>query len=84
MDQRQTSVKRSTTEAKIESLAFGPYQRGLPTLSLWDRPLGGPMVPRMHEDNQAPDLVARKAEKTDYQASNISPRPCPHLTGITL
>ena len=68
ISKRQTSVSRSTTEAEIVSLAFSLYQEGLPTLSLWDRLLGRPMTLRIHEDNQATILVARKGHSSKLRS----------------
>ena len=60
VSKRQTSVSRSTTEAEIVSLAYSLYQEALPALSLWELILDRPFHLKIHEDNQATILVARK------------------------
>ena len=60
VSKRQTSVSRSTTEAEIVSLAYSLYQEALPALSLWELILDRPFHPKIHEDNQATILVAKK------------------------
>ena len=60
VSKRQTSVSRSTTESEIVSLAHSLFQEGIPALSLWERLLGRRVTLKIHEDNQATILVAKK------------------------
>ena len=58
---RQTSVSRSTTESEIVSLAYSLFVEGLPALTLWEKLLDRTdLVLKIHEDNQATILVAKK------------------------
>ena len=60
VSKRQTSVSRSTTEAEIVSLAYSLYQEALPALSLWELILDRPFHLKIHVDNQATILVAKR------------------------
>ena len=57
VSKRQTSVSRSTTEAEIVSLA---YQEALPALSRWELISDRPFHLKIHEDNKATILVAKR------------------------
>ena len=53
LSKKQTSVSKSTPEAKIVSLDHAVYKLGLPALSMWEYMLGRPFRLRVMEDNEA-------------------------------
>ena len=59
VSKRQTSVSRSTTESEVVSLAFSLFGEAIPTLCLWERLLGKPVLLECLEDNQATIVIAK-------------------------
>ena len=60
VSRRQTSVRRSTTESEVVSLAHSLFSEALPMLDLWEAVLRRPVTLEVLEDNEACIKIVRK------------------------